>query len=127
MSANRTDYIQYRIDKSKEIFEDAKLLAVNGRWNSCVNRLYYSSFYIVTALLANSGVNAESHNGVKRQFNLLFVKTGKISKEQGKLFSNLFDWRQETDYADFIEFDEVTVLPLLAQVKSFIETIHQIL
>ena len=127
MSANRTDYIQYRIDKSKEIFEDAKLLAENGRWNSCVNRLYYSSFYIVTALLANSGVNAESHNGVKRQFNLLFVKTRKISKEQGKLFSNLFDWRQETDYADFIEFDEVTVLPLLAQVKSFIETIHQIL
>ena len=125
MSAKTADYIQYRIDKSNEIFEDAKLLAENGRWNSCVNRLYYCAFYIVTALLANSGVNAESHNGVKRQFNLLFVKTGKISKDQGKLFSNLFDWRQETDYADFIEFEEETVLPLLAQVKSFIETVRQ--
>ena len=70
MSANATDYIQYRIDKSNEIFEDVKLLAENGRWNSCVNRLYYCAFYVVTALLANSGVNAESHNGVKRQFNL---------------------------------------------------------
>lgn len=127
MSANTTDYIQYRIDKSNEIFEDANLLAENGRWNSCVNRLYYCLFYIVTALLANSGVNAESHNGVKRQFNLLFVKTGKISKEQGKLFSGLFDWRQETDYADFIEFDEDTVKPLLSQVKNFIETIRQII
>ena len=127
MSASTTDYIQYRIDKSNEIFEDAKLLAENELWNSCVNRLYYSSFYIVTALLANSGVNAESHNGVKRQFNLLFVKTGKISKDQGKLFSNLFDWRQETDYADFIEFDEDTVKPLLTQVKNFIETIRQVI
>ena len=127
MSANRTDYIQYRIDKSEEIFDDAMLLADNCRWNSCVNRLYYCSFYIVTALLANSGVNAESHNGVKRQFNLLFVKTGIITKDQGKLFSNLFDWRQETDYADFIEFDEDTVQPLLAQVKNFIENIRQII
>lgn len=33
------------------------------------------------------------------------------------MYSHLFDWRQETDYADFIDFDESTVLPLLEKVK----------
>jgi uncharacterized protein (UPF0332 family) len=44
MSGTKQDYIDYRILKSIELFEDAKLLALNQRWNSSVNRLYYSSF-----------------------------------------------------------------------------------
>ena len=119
MTGSKEDYIKYRTSKSTEVFEDADLLAKNGRWNSCVNRLYYSGFYIVSALLYNSGINAATHNGVKTQFNLHFVKTGKISKDLGKLYSNLFDWRQESDYADFIEFDEETVIPLINQVSEF--------
>ena len=116
MSGNKQDYINYRVLKSFEIFEDAKLLAQNQRWNSCVNRLYYSSYYIISALLYHKNIKSETHNGVKTQFNLHFIKTRLVSIEYGKLYSNLFGWRQETDYADFIEFDEETVEPLLNQV-----------
>ncbi len=42
MKGTRQDYINYRVEKSDEIFRDAQLLAENNRWNSCVNRLYYS-------------------------------------------------------------------------------------
>ena len=38
------DYINYRVERSVELFEDALLLAQNKRWKSCVNRLYYSAF-----------------------------------------------------------------------------------
>jgi len=62
-------------------------------------------------------IKAETHNGVKSQLFLKFVKTDLMSQNQGKLFSHLFDWRQETDYADFIEFDKETVLPLLKEVQ----------
>ncbi|MBX9781885.1 MAG: HEPN domain-containing protein [Chitinophagaceae bacterium] len=70
MSNASQDYITYRINKSAETFADAKLLAENGRWNSSVNRLYYSSFYLISALINKSGIRAESHTGVKTQFNL---------------------------------------------------------
>ncbi len=98
MSGTKKDYIAYRISKSQEVYEDTKLLASHQRWNSCVNRLYYSCFYMVIALLASNEIESHTHNGAKTQFNLHFVKTGKVSKDFGKLYSNLFDWRQESDY-----------------------------
>ena len=117
MSTARQDYINYRISKATETFEDALLLAGNNRWNSCVNRLYYSAYYLASVLLFQSGIKAETHNGVKTQLFLNFVKTNLLPRELGKLYAHLFDWRQESDYADFIEFDEETVAPLLDEVR----------
>lgn len=121
------DYINYRIAKSRSVFDDALLLAENERWNSCVNRLYYSSFYLISALLYKTGVKAETHNGVKTQFNLLYIKTGLLRKDSAKLYSNLFDWRQESDYADFVDFNEATVKPLLRQVEEFNNMISELI
>ena len=118
MSGTKQDYIDYRILKSNEVFEDAMLLADNNRWNSCVNRLYYSSFYLVSALLYKFDIKSETHNGTKTQFNLHFIKTGKLDFRYGKLYSNLFVWRQESDYADFVYFDNETVVPLIEQVRE---------
>lgn len=63
MTGSSEDYIKYRLERSSEIFEDAKLLADNKRWRSCVNRLYYSSFHLISALLYLDEVNAKSHDG----------------------------------------------------------------
>ena len=116
MTGLKEDYINYRISKSIEIFEDAELLAKNERWNSCVNRIYYSSYYLASALLYKNNIKVKTHNGIKTQLFLNYVKTGKMNKEMGKLYSHLFDWRQETDYADFVEFDRETIEPLLHEV-----------
>ncbi|MEK6479065.1 HEPN domain-containing protein [Catalinimonas sp. 4WD22] len=85
MPGSKQDYIKYRIEKSEEIYQDAVLLAENERWNSCINRLYYSSFYLLSALLYQQGIKAETHNGTKTQFFLHFVKKGLTSKEYGKI------------------------------------------
>jgi uncharacterized protein len=118
MSGTKQDYINYRVSKSNELFEDVKLLASNQRWNSCVNRLYYSCFYLVSALLYKNDFNSDTHNGTKTQFNLHFIKTGKLETKYGKLYSNLFIWRQESDYSDFVDFDGETVIPLIEQVSE---------
>lgn len=65
MSGIKQDYINYRVLKSNEVFEDAKLLVNNHRWNSSVNRLYYSSFHLVSALLYKYDIKSETHNGAK--------------------------------------------------------------
>jgi uncharacterized protein (UPF0332 family) len=127
MKGTKEDYIDYRISKSSEIFDDAILLANNGRWNSCINRLYYSSYYLASALLFKNDINAESHNGVKTQLFMNFVKDGILSKEQGKLYSHLFDWRQESDYADFIDFDEEFAKPLLQEVNVLNELLKDLI
>ena len=56
-----------------------------------------------------------------------FIKTGKIEKDFGKLYSDLFDWRQEGDYSDFVLFDEELTLPLIQKSEKFITIIKSIL
>jgi uncharacterized protein (UPF0332 family) len=127
MTGTKEEYIDYRILKSKEILEDARLLADNQRWNSCMNRLYYSSFHLISALLYKHDIKSETHNGTKTQFNYHFIKTGLVDVSYGKLYSNLFDWRQVSDYADFVDFESETVLPVLNQVEVFNKIIEDLI
>jgi len=119
MKGTKEDYIKYRISKSDEALDDARLLLQNRRWNACVNRLYYSCFYLVSALLYQAEIKAETHKGARTGFFQHYIKTDILDKDLGKLYSNLFDWRHESDYADFIDFDEETVKPLLESALNF--------
>ncbi len=127
MKGGLQDYIEYRLMRAKETFSDARILADSDRWNSCVNRLYYACFYAVNALLIQRGFEAKTHNGIKTLFFREFILSQKMDKELGKLYSDLFDWRQEGDYTDFIRFDEQIVLPLIVKTEEFIHTIEKLL
>jgi uncharacterized protein (UPF0332 family) len=127
MSEYKHDYISYRLSKAKESLQDAKLLAKNNSWNACINRLYYCCYYAVSALLLKQDVSTYTHSGLKTQFNLLFIKTGAIDKEFGKLYSDLMDWRQKGDYGDMFDFDKETVEPLLQPIDKFIDKISALI
>jgi len=118
MTGSQDDYIQYRIDRSVEIFEDAKLLADNKRWRSCVNRLYYSSFHLVDTLLTLDNITTKTHEGLKTKFLQLYIKTGEFDVDYGKLYAKLIDWRQESDYSVYVDFEENDVIPLIDKVEK---------
>ncbi|MGP8214554.1 MAG: HEPN domain-containing protein [Bacteroidia bacterium] len=122
-----TDYIKYRVSRARESFEDAEIMAKKERWNACVGHLYYACFYVVSALLYKYHINAKTHTGIKSQFGLHFVKTGKISKEKGDLLTVLMNLRQQEDYTDFIDFDKETVKPLISPVKKFLKDIENLI
>src|SRR3972149_4113637 len=113
----------YRLQKAHETLNDARILADAGRWNPCVNRLYYACFYAVSALLIRQGLSSSKHAGVRGLFNQHFVKTGKVSKEKAKFFNDLFERRQEGDYMDFVSFEESQVQPWLPEAEAFVESI----
>jgi uncharacterized protein (UPF0332 family) len=122
---DRDAYINNRIETAYKTFEAAKVLAENGFWNSSVNRLYYSVFYIVNAILVKNGIIAQSHSGTKSQFSLHFIKNGMFDKKFGKLLAELYDWRQKGDYENLYEFDSESVLPLFDSVLEMIQTIEK--
>lgn len=120
MSGDLKDYIEYRLTRADNTLNDAKVLANNNSWNSCVNRLYYACFYAVSALLILKGHNIKTHNGVRTIFFKEFITTGIIEKEYSKLYSDLCDWRNEGDYADFVDYDKEAVTPMIAKVEEFL-------
>ena len=121
---NQNEYINYRLQRARETFEEAMILAREERWNAVINRLYYASFYAVIALLLKSNIETQSHDGARTQFGLNFIKNGIIDKQYGKLFTKLFDYRQKGDYGDMFDFDEEITRPLLEKVESFIEIVQ---
>ena len=127
MKATKEDLIQYRLLRSKDTFEDAQILADRQKWNSTINRLYYSAYYAVMALLLFSDLKPATHNGAKSNFTEHFIKTARIPKEFGKIYSQLFTWRQKGDYDDLFDFDEAKVLPYFEPVKKMIELIEEMI
>lgn len=121
----RTEYVKYRIESAYETFDAAKVLAEHEYWNSAVNRLYYSVFYAVNALLVMNEIQTKSHSATKSQFSLYFVKTGKFDKKYGRLLSELFDWRQKGDYGNIFEYDYDSVQPLFQPVNEMIKLIEE--
>ena len=99
MKGTKADLIKYRMVRARDTFEDAQILAEKKRWNSTINRLYYA----VMAILLTEDLKPTTHNGAKSNFTEYFIKTDRIPKEFGKIYSQLFTWRQKGDYDDVNE------------------------
>lgn len=127
MEGTKDDYIKYRIEKAKQTLHDAKILIAQESWNSAINRLYYAISYCVQALLLKNNIATKTHSGTKSNFFQEFIRTGLVDKDFSKLFTDLQDWRQEGDYADFVEFNKETVSPLPQKVEAFINVIEKLL
>jgi uncharacterized protein (UPF0332 family) len=119
----KEDIIKYRIARAFESLNEAKLLANESHWNTVANRLYYSCFYIVLALLTYKDITSSTHAGLKTQFFKHFIKTNLIEPEYGKLFSNLFEKRHEGDYQVMQYFDEESIKPLIHKTEEFLNRI----
>ena len=87
--------IAFRLKRAAETLTEAQLMQREGHWNTCANRLYYAAFYAVSALLVKAGYTTAKHTGIKAMFNQHFVKTGVVTKENGRLYNRLFNLRQE--------------------------------
>ncbi|MFW6218855.1 MAG: HEPN domain-containing protein [Bacteroidota bacterium] len=125
MKRTKEDLIKYRTQRAYESLEEAKILAQTNHWNTVVNRLYYAAFYIVNALFSKHDILTATHSGVKTEFHRSFIKTKKFNKSVGKLYSELFDKRQEGDYQDFYLFEKEEIEPLIELTDNLVETIEK--
>jgi uncharacterized protein (UPF0332 family) len=125
MSYQKEDLIKYRLEKSAITFDEAKSLAESGFWGGCANRLYYSCFYCVIALLAKDDVSASTHNGVRTEFFRRYIKTEILDRKYSSLYTDLMSKRQESDYDDFLEFTQEDILPLIVEVEKFLHKLRE--
>lgn len=119
--------VEYRLKRSAETLEEAKILADASHRNACVNRLYYTCFYAVSALLLVDDLSSSKHTGIRSLFNKHYVKNRKVSKELAQIYNDLFERRREGDYVDFFEFEQSQVNAWIPQVKKFLESIKNLM
>ena len=123
----RDAIVAYRLENAHKTLNEIPIHIEHELWNTAVNRLYYACYYAVTALLIHSGIEAQTHAGVRRMLALHFTKTEKLSIKLNKFYTDLFENRQTSDYADFIYFDRETVEELYEQAIVFIDAIENLI
>jgi uncharacterized protein (UPF0332 family) len=124
MTGSKSDLVNYRLSRAWDTLDDARILAEKEKWNSAINRLYYAAYYAVIALLLNADLKSTTHSGTKSVFSQEFISKKIISRDLGKIYSQLFTWRQKGDFDDLFDFKKEKVLPYFEPVKSLIETIE---
>jgi len=119
--------IELKIERANEAIREVPYLVTQGFYRTAVNRLYYSCYYMVSALLLQKGYNARTHNGIIALFSMNFVKTGIVSDEDGKLYRSLYELRLTGDYNEVKFIDKDDVVTRLQPAENFIKSIEQLI
>lgn len=102
------------LEKSVRNMEQATSTAELGYWDLVVNRLYYSVFHAVNAMLLIDGIKTGTHKGTSIQFGKSYVLTGIFSRQDGILYSQLQTMREKADYQNVFTLDEENGKNLIA-------------
>ena len=119
--------VKYRLEQANESVKAAQLLFENKLFTSAMNRIYYSMFYSVQALLVLNEKAFSKHGQVKGYFNKEFIKSGVFPKEFGKLFNTVFEYRQKFDYVDLLVPEEELISDYIIEAQKFIDKISSFL
>ena len=120
----RTAIVTYRLEKANRALAQAKANLPLQTWEVIANRIYYAAYYAVSALLIADGhLAVKGHDTIVRMFGLHYVKTGKFTAEQGKLYNKLYTLRLTGDYNDHYNLEEEDVLPLVSPAEALINEV----
>jgi uncharacterized protein (UPF0332 family) len=117
--------IAYRMERSRESIRAAEIMLENEMFAISMNRVYYSMFYAVHALLVLYKVSFSKHGQVKGYFNRELIKTGIFSVDMGKLYNIVFEYRQKFDYVDFAVPDRDMVSEYIEKAREFHAKINE--
>ena len=115
--------INLLIEKANRNFEQARFLANSGFWDLIVNRLYYSLFHAVTALMMQDNIVNKSHKGTAQQFGKHYVMTEKFDKEDGRFYNRLQEKREKADYDNVFSLSEEEGMELIQKTEALLTKI----
>jgi uncharacterized protein (UPF0332 family) len=123
----RSQMVRYWWAKAEESLASARREFQTGSLSFAMNRLYYATFYAVSALLMEHDLSFKKHSGVRAAFHQYFIKTGVLDRKLGRLYDQLFGDRQEGDYVVFISFEPDYVESQLKQCSQFLKQLRPLI
>lgn len=112
-----------RVERASELVEEAQELLKNDKYKSANNRAFYAMEKTMKALLAVKEIDADSHNGCLRQFNVHYIKDeiGDFGAGDYKRIANAQRIRNNSDYDDFYIADKKECQEQVEMAKEFLE------
>lgn len=119
--------VAMQVERACRFLNQADEMMDMGYSDMAVNRFYYACFHIVQALFIQREIVAHTHSGMLTQFSRCFVKTGKVSLEDGSFLARLFQLRQKADYNCAYDITREEALSLKEPTHRFVEKIEKLI
>ena len=125
--SSKAEAVRYWWNKAHDSLRSAHRELAANAYTFAINRAYYALFYAISALLLEQGRPFSKHSGVRAAFNRDIIRPGRLSREHGDLYNQLFRDRQEGDYVEFTEFDAPYVREKIEACEAFLEALKPLL
>ncbi|MBR1395363.1 MAG: HEPN domain-containing protein [Prevotella sp.] len=122
---DRRIIVTLELERVEKTMKEMEIQLQNKLWGMVANRLYYSLFHAVSALLISDGHEVGTHRGAVNRFSLYYVKTGVFSTEEGRLYSQLQGLREDGDYNCSIDIQQDEVCEKIEPTRQLIDKIKQ--
>jgi uncharacterized protein (UPF0332 family) len=119
--------ISANLERAKTSLQAAKDLIDKNYFDIAASRAYYAAFYAASALLLKENIDTTKHSGVIASIHRLFVKEGKLDKEQGKNLNWLFELRGVGDYGVSEHVSSGEAYRAVQVAEAFLESATEIL
>ena len=127
MKDNRIELAKYRLEKAKTKLAAAQILLEQALFEDSLSRSYYAMFTAARALLSIEGFESRKHSGIISLFNQHFVKSGIVDKRLGRILMSAKDFREESDYGDYVSITKIDAEGQFKNAELFVEQIEKTL
>jgi uncharacterized protein (UPF0332 family) len=122
-----SDEIRENLKRAEISIKAAKDMVEKEYYDIAASRAYYAAFYGASALLLKENIDTSKHSGVIASIHRLFVKEGKLDKEQGRNLQWLFDLRGVGDYSVFEHVSSAEAHKAIKVAEAFLESVKALL
>ena len=122
---DRKIVVTLELEKAEQTFAETEMLRQAKFWSNLANRLYYSLFHALTAMLVHDHHEVGTHKGAANRFHMYYVKTGIFTVEEGAFYSQMQSMREESDYNCAYNVTENEIVAKIEPTRQMIEKIKR--
>lgn len=124
---NNMEQAKKELARANKALQAAKTLLQNNLYEDCVSRTYYAVLHAAKAALTKVGVEAQSHQAVRRMFGLHLVRTGQIEKQFAEILTAQQEDREIGDYDIYLDIEQDRASKRVWDAEKFVRRIEKYL
>lgn len=127
MSESTSAGASEQLELARQTLRAAEVLSSAGLHRHAVGRAYFAVFHAASALLANHGLRARTHEGLRSLVNEHFVKPGRLALEHARTLRQVAGDRNDADYDASATFTEDDARSDIDRARAFVTAVEALL
>ena len=122
---SKLELAKYRLEKARECYADAVSTFESGSLSNAANRIYYSIFHAMRAVLALDEFDSKKHSGIISEFRKTYIKTGVFDVKFSETIEFGLKLRGKSDYDDFYVIPKADVAKQIDDSIVFLDAVER--